>query len=229
MRIEQYQRTLISREERAQIIKAYGKWVRTWVKKGWDAYLVTFMFHDLSGSKEARISQMHQEISRVYSRLATRMVRKPRSPAWAHLLPKAIFAPDLPVPKKSKISLRDASTNEGLHMHGIVIANRWGRLTSCLDVQFSNERDRYCIGKIRTIDAERIVQRPRYTAEYALKGMKRTCFDLDHMLILPRTVGESTLAVQSDLLDREIKDIQAAWNVSEELAQKIRENFLLRG
>jgi hypothetical protein len=58
---------------------------------GWDGYWVTFMFRNISGSKERKIEQMHREICRVYQKLATRAVRKPRSEKWVHLLPKGIF------------------------------------------------------------------------------------------------------------------------------------------
>jgi hypothetical protein len=41
--------------------------------------------------------------------------------------------PDLPVFKRTKAFLPDVVTNDGLHVHGMIIANRWGRLTDCLD------------------------------------------------------------------------------------------------
>ena len=73
---------------------------------------------------------MEREILRWYGRLATRTVRKPRSPQWAPLLPKGVFVPDFPVYKKSKQDLRDVFINDGLHMHGIGVANRLGRISS---------------------------------------------------------------------------------------------------
>jgi hypothetical protein len=93
------------------------------MENGWNGYLMTFMSHDLSGPMEAQISQMHQEVTKVFSKLLTRTVRKPRSPISAALLPKG----DLPILKRSKIPVRDATTNNGLHMHGVILANRWGR------------------------------------------------------------------------------------------------------
>ena len=46
------------------------------------------------------------------------------------------FVPDLPVYKKSKQDLRDVFINDGLHMHGIGVANRLGRISESLDVHF---------------------------------------------------------------------------------------------
>ena len=112
------------------VIEAYGTWVADQMAEGWDAYMATLMFHELPGSMQAQIAQMHHAAMGVFSRLATRMVRKPRSPEWAPLLPRAIFAPDLPVPKRQRATgpFRDPPANDGLHMHGIILANRSGRI-----------------------------------------------------------------------------------------------------
>ena len=95
---------------------------------------------------EARIQQMYRDITRVYGRLATRSVRKPRSPVWAQLLPKGIFLADFPVPKGEKQLLRDVIVNDGLHVHGIVVANRWGRIDQPLDIHFSKNQEAYLLG-----------------------------------------------------------------------------------
>ena len=91
----------------SDLLAAYGNWVADWVQRGWDAYLVTVMFHNLAGSRNHQITQMHQEVTKLFSKLITRMVGKPRSPAWIPLLPKGIFVPDLPVVKRIKTPLRD--------------------------------------------------------------------------------------------------------------------------
>jgi len=79
-----------------EMVQAYGHWVQEHVKKGWDAYLLTFMFGHLPGSVDAKIQQMHREIVALYGKMATRFVKKPRSPNSAHLLPKGLFFPDVP-------------------------------------------------------------------------------------------------------------------------------------
>jgi hypothetical protein len=112
-------------QHRLTLIQAHADWAQGWLNEGWDGYLFSFMFNQLPGSRHAMVQQMHQELLRWYGRLATRTVRKPRSPVWIPFLPKGIFVPDLPVPKRSKQNIRDVSTNDGLHMHGIVVANRW--------------------------------------------------------------------------------------------------------
>ncbi len=148
------------------------------------------MFNQLPGSRRAMVHQMHQQLERWYGRLATRTIRKTRSPIWAPYLPKGIFVPDLPVPKRSKQSLRDVSTNDGLHMHGIMVANRWARIPETLDVYFEENLGTYVTSKLRHIDVQRITHRARYVTEYALKSLKRSTFSEDDILVLPRSLSE---------------------------------------
>ena len=119
---------------------------------------------------------MEREILRWYGRLATRTVRKPRSPQWAPLLPKGVFVPDLPVFKRSKQNLRDVVINDGLHVHGIVVANRLGRISEPLDVHFEKNLEKYLTGNLRHIDIERITRTAEYVTEYAMKGLETTDF-----------------------------------------------------
>jgi hypothetical protein len=148
------------------------------------------MFSQLPGSFGFKHQRMEREVLRWYGRLATRAVRKPRSPEWAPLLPKGVFVPDLPVFKRSKQDLRDVVINDGLHMHGIVVANRFGRISEPLDEHFSKNLEKYLTCNLRYIDIEPITRTAAYVTEYAMKGLKRPIFSLDNVLVLPRTVGE---------------------------------------
>jgi len=177
-------------QHRLALIQAHGDWLQQWLDEGWDGYLLTFMFNQLPGSRRAMVHQMHQQLERWYGRLATRTVRKTRSPVWAPYLPKGIFVPDLPVPKRSKQDIRDVSTNDGLHIHGIVVANRTRKLPETLDVHFEDKLGTYLTKKLRHIDVRRITHRAEYVTEYALKSLKRRTFSEDDILVLPRTLSE---------------------------------------
>jgi hypothetical protein len=93
---------------------------------------------------------------------------EPRSPEWAPLLPKGVFAPDLPVPKRQRASetLRDPPANDGLHLHGVILANRSGRLTDRLDQHFQQKRSTYLVGALRTINLRVIDRDPSKAAEF---------------------------------------------------------------
>jgi hypothetical protein len=180
----------LTRHFKLGLIHHYGNWVQQQIDDGWDGYLFTFMFNQLSGSIRIQSQYMEREIVRWYGRLATRTVRKPRSPKWAPLLPKGIFVPDLPVYKKSKQDLRDVVINDGLHMHGIVVANRLGRIVEPLDVHFAGKLDEYLTENLRHIDVQPISRTPGYVTSYGMKGLKRPTFSPDNILVLPKTLRE---------------------------------------
>ena len=109
---------------------------------------MTIIFHNLAGSRNSQIAQMHQEVTSVFSKLIMRMVRKP---VITQVGPASFerFVPDLPVFKWNKTPVVDVSTNNGLHMHGIILAHRWGRLKDPLEHHFQEKRNTYVAGKIR--------------------------------------------------------------------------------
>lgn len=207
---------------RERLIRAYGRWIREHKMNGWDAYLFTFMFNQLPGSREATIQQMHEEITVLYKKLVTRVVRKPKLATNAHLLPKGVFFPDGPAYKKKKQRLRDVSVNDGLHMHGIVVATTEGRLKEGLDQHFRKNRPMYETRKMYRIHVEPIEHSAVYVTDYAGKAVKTRRFIDDEILILPRSSGE--VSEQSSLSDpeaRTIRNIQSRFNVSDELARAI--------
>lgn len=176
-----------SREHLEAITAAHAVWINRYINAGWDAYFFTVMFNYISGSREKRIMQMHREIEKIYGRLATRMVRKPRSPRWKGLLPIGLFSPDFPV-RKFELgeggSIEDVSINDGLHMHGIMLANRWGRIPVGLHEHFREKMDHYRTPKIRRIHVEPIRYSPEEVVGYALKGLVKRTVSIDDIGVL---------------------------------------------
>jgi hypothetical protein len=102
-------------------------------------------------------------------------------------LPVGLFVPDLPVPKKrksKKSTIADVSINDGLHMGGIVLGNKWGRVRNGLEKHFQEEEDKYVTGKIREINIERITHNLDDVVDYTFKGPKRRTVSLDDVLVL---------------------------------------------
>jgi hypothetical protein len=59
----------------AGIIKGYADWVQGFVdRKGWSAFLMSFLFKPLRGSREAILRGMHDQIDRVFATFITRVV-----------------------------------------------------------------------------------------------------------------------------------------------------------
>ena len=80
--------------------------------------------------------------------------------------------------------------NDGLHMHGIGVANRLGRITDPLDAHFAERLHEYLTSNLRHIDVEHITHMAKYVTSYGMKGLKRPMFSPDQILVLPKTLGE---------------------------------------
>jgi len=207
-----------------EIIQGYGKWIQGYIDHGWDAYLFTIMFRHISGSKERKIHQMHQAISRMYQKLVTRVVRKPRSETKVNFLPKGIFFPDVPAYKKSQYRIGEVSVNDGIHVHGIVLAPKESRLKGPLHLHFARKSKLYVRGKILRVQVDLIRSNAEFATDYAGKALKRGRFSNDEILVFPRTVSElpaKNCCPAESKEQREIKDIQAATNVSDEVAGQL--------
>jgi hypothetical protein len=207
-----------------EIVQAYGSWIQEHVDLGWDAYFVTFMFRNISGSNEVKIQQMQEEITKFYEKLATRAVRKPRSEKWVHLLPRGVFFPDVPGYKKSFYNITEVAINDGVHFHGIMVATQEGRLKEPLHLHLGRKRKLYVRGTIYRIDAERITSDAPFVTDYSGKAIKRRRFSNDQVLLLPRTVARlpAKKCTQGQNEEaRAIKDIQSSINVSDTVAQSV--------
>jgi hypothetical protein len=123
--------------------------------------------------------------------LAKASVSKASSPKWSPFLPKVVLAPDLPVPKHSKVQLRDVTINNGLHWHGLILVNPLApKLPGVLDIHINENLGKYLVGSIHTIDVKPITHDPEYVTEYGMKGLKRSSFSSDDIIIFTRTVSE---------------------------------------
>jgi hypothetical protein len=203
-----------------------GKWAKEYADLAWEAYFMTFMFRHIPGSDEEKIRRMHKDISSFYGKLASWLVRDPKSPKCDHLLPKAVFFPDVPSSTRLKQGLREVTINDGLHFHGIVLVPRKSRLKVPFLQHLRDKKRSYGRGYMLMIHAEPNRDHHRFVADYAGKGVKRGRASYDDVLVLPRTGKELQQNVSDSICGpgREIKDIMSAKNVSIETAQEFYEN-----
>jgi hypothetical protein len=112
------------------VIAGYSELIQRHIdKKGDNAFLITFMFKSLAGSRQSVLIRMNDEVQRVYSTFVTRAVRNPRSDSQKSFLPFLIMVPDRRDSKRKKRRLSNVRINDGLLMvfyafHGNV-ASRW--------------------------------------------------------------------------------------------------------
>jgi hypothetical protein len=202
------------------------KWTAEYLDLEWEGYFMTFMFRHIPGPDQEKKRQTHKNLARFYGKLASWVVRDPKSPKFAHLLPKAVFFPDVPCYKREKRPLRDVKINDGLHFHGIILVPTRSRLKVPFLQHLRDKRKSYGQGSTLTIHAEPIRDHHRFVADYAGKGVKRGRVSYDDVLVLPRTGAELSRDTSQSLSapDREIKNIMSANNVSIETARSLYEN-----
>lgn len=182
-----------TKQQICEVIDAYGEWVKEYIAKGWQAYIVTFMFKPLRGeNRYSFVRRMKQSVEIFYSTLVTRVVRYNRSRALQHLLPRLIAAPDLPVFKHAKQSIGDVCINEGVHFHAIVLIPKVSRLKTILAEHVRDKYDTYVHkkGRVAKIDVEPISDTPRRATGYVLKAVKNGVMPVDEILVLPKAMSE---------------------------------------
>ena len=208
-----------------RLIEAYGDWIKQRWENGWDVYFFTFVFKQIPGPRDGQIEQMFKEITWVYGRLMTRTFKKKaRSPRWAPFLPRCVFVADRPSFRRHghRHKLEHVKPNDGLHVHGFVAVVRGGSVRWMVDQHFRNRSDEYLLGNIQEIDVRPITHLPEYVTKYGAKALKSRRFSSDHILILPKTLDE--FANKTPQARDPIRDIQAATNVSDEMANEIFRN-----
>jgi hypothetical protein len=183
--------TICNNTEIKKLLQSYGQLVHDHMDCGWHGYFLSFMFSQIPGSDASRMEEMKKHLGWFYGRLAKASVPKASSSEWSQFLPKIIFAPDLPVPKRSKVGLRDVTINNGLHWHGLALINPLApKFSEPLDVHVEQNFGKYLCGSIREIGIKPITHTPEYVTWYGMKGLKRRSFSNDDVLIFPRTVSE---------------------------------------
>jgi hypothetical protein len=210
---------------RELILDAFGAWIKQHVKLGYDPYLLSFMFDHLPGSEQARIQQMHDQVTIFYRKLITHVERDPTLDKNAHKLPRGVFFPDVPAYKRKKQGLLDVTVNDGLHMHGVLVIPDKSRLKTSLDEHVLENYHKYRSHKMYRIDVVPMDARIVYTTDYAGKALKTPRFDQDDILILPKTTSELEPGLHVlTFKARQIRDVQSRYNVSEEVAWTLVSN-----
>lgn len=196
-------------------IDAFDYLIQEKRSQNWSAVFLTVLFRPLAGGREAKITQMKTEIERIYSILTTQICRHPGSRSTT--LPLLIGMPDLPVHKTTKISIRDAVVNDGLHYHCIALIPSGSRFANKMKYHYErwvsdngrrgsrrvhdhhfilqHFKGKYDVYRNPTGIIDRIDVRPIATRStslvtpYLLKSIHRK-LDYEHILILPKARSE---------------------------------------
>jgi hypothetical protein len=172
-------------------IKAFEKMIeRKMIKDGWNGYLVSFMFHPVSGATRTKLDIMGEALYRFYATFLTRVVRNPNSIFQLSQRPLLIAAPDYPVPKHRKQKLSDVTINDGLHMHGLLVVPWDCRLKEDVITHLQKHDAVYRKVPLRRIDVRPIEKNLGFVVDYVFKSVKKRRVSWDDVILLPKSSSE---------------------------------------
>jgi hypothetical protein len=168
-----------------QIIAGYAELIQRHIdKKGDNAFLLTFMFKSLDGSRQSVLVRMNDEVQRIYSTFVTRVARNPRSDSQKAFLPILITVPDRPGFKRKKQRLSNVKINDGLHIHGILCVPWKCRLKVDVPTHFEQAKAMYVKNRLLRIDVTPIYSlNVAKVLDYAFKSLKNGNATLDDIRI----------------------------------------------
>ena len=161
------------------------------IERGWDAAILTFMFNQMPGNREAIRRSQEREVERAYARFVVRVVRRPRSQAAWAFLPIWIGAPDLPVWRREKQSLYDVSVNDGQHVHLATVTPPEHRFPGNFCTYVSENQQLFTSdGLCCRVHAKPITHDMPRVVNYIVKSIDRQRFGGDTLIVLPRSTSE---------------------------------------
>jgi hypothetical protein len=157
---------------------------------GWNAYLVTFTFNHIPGLPATKLKEMQDCVCRFYSKMVTRVVRKPNSIHQLFNRPRMLTAPDYPVFKHEKIGRPAATINEGLHLHSILAVPLKSRLKEDAPSHVDQKPHLYIKAPLRKIHFELIESNMDGVTDYVMKSVKRGRCRWEDVFFLPKSPSE---------------------------------------
>lgn len=178
--------------EHARTEHAYATWAERLVAEGWTPYLMTFMFQPIGGSAARVAEVMEAEVIRVYATFLPWVVRHPTRASSLGRHPVWMCAPDFPVHKRRKSSLRDVVVNDGRHMHASAFQPPESRLCEDLPSHFESRRGVYVRPgfALERINVQPVTHAVGLVTDYVRKSITRGREGEDATLILPRSLSE---------------------------------------
>ncbi|MHC2423282.1 hypothetical protein ACVII1_006286 [Bradyrhizobium elkanii] len=173
-------------------IDGYAQLIADRVSDEWTCYLVTILFSQLPGSRQAILHRMRDEVTRVYSTLVTDVHRKPKK-THPDQLPVLIGAFDLPVYKADRSNAPLVLCNGGLHLHALVLVPPSSRLKGSLVDYFQDKHGLYVRPDkpVQRIHVKPVVDGHDRVVDYVFKNVlrRRLSYD-DALVVLPKSRAE---------------------------------------
>lgn len=175
------------------MVGAYLDMIQDRIAVGFEPYLLTFMFKQLKGSDRTVALRMTKEVERIYSVLLNRLFKKP-SKRNENEMPLLVGCLDWQVPKHERVSIADATINDGMHYHAALLVPPITRSLRTLDEIVQRHPFAFAgPSKMLTrLHVKPITSNARYVCGYGLKSIERGRLGHDDILIMPKHRSEFT-------------------------------------
>jgi hypothetical protein len=220
-----------------KLIQGYADWIGIERCNGWLPYYINIMFYPLNASSFDHImrAMQHAIYHHFYPTLCKRFARHPHRKSQEHLLPLGALFFDFPTWKRQKHSLPRGWVNQntGLHLNGFILVPPKSHLRDEFATHVTMRQDLYVDrvvngksvydrGGIERVHVEPMDRCHHRVADYSMKTIKAGKVNYDTTIILPRLASELKSGIRTlDAKSRAIRDIQAATNVSDQVAEII--------
>ncbi len=174
------------------MLDAYLEMVEIRAVAGFEPYMLTLMFKPMKGSARAQMTGMNIIAEKVYARILTRLVKRPKN-TNLNEMPFWLSGHDWPVRKLDGWTVQDSAINDGLHLHAMVLVPPNARTGGKLSAIIEESPQAFLAGpgmplnRLHVIEIEKTV---RQAAGYALKSVKRGRLGAEDILVLPRHQSE---------------------------------------
>jgi hypothetical protein len=168
-------------------IEGITELIRTNATNGFEPYIATFLFRSLPASENASKNIMAEEITAVYGRFITEVVRNPWSGRNQTNRPIFIGCPDWPVFKGQRGRLKQQIGTSGIHFAGILLIPPINRLKMGIVDHFEHKHRVYTgAGRhLERIHIQHLDDNIPRTVDYTFKSLKRRRCEIEDVLLLP--------------------------------------------
>ena len=173
----------LSNEQLTQLVTAYTDILLNEAYSVWDMFIVTVMFHHITGDSEHRKFVMQKELERVYSVFTSRLFRDPHSPTQYEKIPRwVMFADFSPI----------ASINDSLHYQGLGIFHPHNRHGEPISVLIERFQKVLCgeHGLVACVHLKRVTHKLEEVQRYVAKSVLNRKSTFDDVLIFPKSRDE---------------------------------------
>lgn len=173
------------------ILEGYQDMIRARIAGGFEPYLLTFMFKQLKGSDRAIAAQMVREVERIFTILLTRIIKRPPNTEM-NGQPLLVGSLDWQVPKSERVSIADASINDGMHYHANMLVPPITRNMRTLDEIVDRHRRAFegPTKMLTRLHVQPIKNNAQYVCGYGLKSVARGRAGHEDILIMPKHSSE---------------------------------------